>query len=962
MDNKVRRWGKIVGMKYYWSSFCIGVRWSRISPFYDRSLQSRFTVNWPSMSLGGSDQMASRLGSARRVGCPWRVGLVLAWLLMVGGCLRIQDPISSQERQETIAADRKQLFPDSAMEKKPIGLFTAMARALKYNLGYRITVMDQAIRQGSSNLTRFSLLPQMTANAGYAIRDKYAASSGMSLPDGVRSSIFSVAQDRDIRSTDLTMIWNILDFGISAVQVNQERDLARIAEENRRKAVHNLLQEVRSAFWRAVGAQQLKERIPPVMTAAKQALDDARKVEDERLKPQLEMLRFQRALMDIVQQLDGLQHELDRARTEFAALVNLPPGTEFLLAIENDEALAIPPIGMSIEEMETLGLWNRPESREKIVQARIDKGEVRKAMLRLLPGLELNVSKNHDSNSFALHRQWEAFSAKVVVNLIELFKGPQSIQLAEDRQALGDLHRLAMDMAILTQIHLANHHYLENMRKLHWAEEIDAIDRRILRQVGAAAGENTQTRLEHIHAAAGAIFSRLQLYQAYAEAQNAVGRIFVSIGVDLAGTVDETTSLDNLAKSLREATLVWNEGAASRPKPLKPLFSDYDQFIEGLSPKGLVLPNGGGVSEVGKLNGVPEYLLNPELTMEDFPAVDAPSKMPEPETPADASAIPDQTIDAAGDQQPAIIKENNDVPLETPDKGDSVPSPGHDQRPLVQGDSPPSTSNKQPVKGDSEKPPTAVTVKKTPTMPVVNYNSKATKTPISPGDLKEVWNLIQEWSKAWSQRDIESYASFYSPSFLPQREMTLSQWKERMAGNFKSLNFIQTMVDNLELFPLDDSHCEVTFVLSYRSDRHHELSDKLLVLAKSENSWKIIGEMTTPAREPDAKPLPGGYSVQLLSARDETSGKSLQEKMEKLGFKPYLETKDGADGRPWFVLRVGRFDSVNRAKWLQLNLQRNFSIESVVVPELRQDESKVLDDKTSTQAKPPQGQEKGKKP
>ncbi len=915
--------------------------------FHHHSLRYPF-----SMTQRGSDQKASLPGSNERLGPPWnfKVVLPLLVLFLVGGCLRPQDPISPRERQEIIAEDRKQLFTKETLATEPIDLFEAMARALKYNLEYRIVVMDQTLRQESLDVTRFSLLPRLTATAGYANRDKYAASSGMSLNDGLRSSIYSVSQDRAIRSADLTMIWNMLDFGISAVQVDQEQDMVRIAQENRRKAVHNLLQEVRSAFWRAAGAQQLADQIPPVMAAASEALDNARKVEDERLKPQLEMLRFQRALMDIVQQLDGLRNELEKAQTEFATLIHLPPGTPFRLAIPDDEALAIPPIGISIEEMETLGLLNRPESREKIHQARIDKGEIKKAMLRLLPGVEIDLSNNYDSNSFALHRQWEALSSQVIINLIELFKGPQSIQLAEDRAELGRLHRLAMDMAILTQIHLAWHQYQEDVRKLKWAENIDAIDQRILHHVGTLAGENTQTRLEHIHAAAGAIFSRLQLYQTYAEAQNSVGRMFVSIGVDLSPTVEDRMEVADLARHLREATREWNEGIASQSEPLRPLIPVYDSAMDLPAPGETVAPPPQGAQPRPK---VPDYLLKPGFSVTASLSEVNHAVVPEPEQ---EHAVEDQP--SPEEPEPEQVPPAEEKPSPKP-KADPVlpagenplPASSQPRKEVVQAPSPPTKMAPPPEKAPPEpeetprNPPKPAAAEphpgKTntvhpdgnqPRIPTPHLNTKAAHVPLPPADLKEVWTLIETWSKAWSQRDIEGFAACYSPNFIPLRENSLAEWKERMAGNFKLLNSIQIMIDNLELFPRNDHRIEVTFTQSYRSDRYHEIADKLLILEKTAAGWKIIGEIATPLREPDAGPAPKGFAVQILAVRDEKGLQDVRGQLERLGLKPYVETRKEADGGVWHALKCGPFEQINQAKWLQLKLKKEHSLTTLIVP------------------------------
>ena len=65
-------------------------------------------------------------------------------------------------------------------------------------------------------------------------------------------SVFSdVSQDKTLRSGDLALSWNILDFGLSYVRARQAADQVLIAREIQRRTTHGLLEDVRSEFWRA---------------------------------------------------------------------------------------------------------------------------------------------------------------------------------------------------------------------------------------------------------------------------------------------------------------------------------------------------------------------------------------------------------------------------------------------------------------------------------------------------------------------------------------------------------------------------------------------------------------------------------------------------------------------------------------------------------------------------------------
>ncbi|MDZ5461529.1 hypothetical protein [Azohydromonas lata] len=69
----------------------------------------------------------------------------------------------------------------------------------------------------------------------------------------------------------------------------QNADRVLIAEERRRKALHILMQDVRTAFWRTASAQKLRNEVHAPLADAATALEDARKAEAGRLQASLGM-------------------------------------------------------------------------------------------------------------------------------------------------------------------------------------------------------------------------------------------------------------------------------------------------------------------------------------------------------------------------------------------------------------------------------------------------------------------------------------------------------------------------------------------------------------------------------------------------------------------------------------------------------------------------------------------------
>jgi outer membrane protein TolC len=336
------------------------------------------------------------LGTAEKKEGVTRKGALFASALaalILAGCSLHPAPITPEQQKKLIVTDQKLLFASQKPVTKSITLYDAMARAIKYNLNHRLKRMEEALSHEQLQVANWDTLPRLAMQAGYSQRDSQNASVSKNLTTGATATDYSTSQNNKSRVADLTFTWNLLDFGVSYFQAKQEADRTLIANENRRKALHNLMEEVRFAYWKAVGAQQLENETVAVLNAAKGALVLARTTEREDLRSPIISLRYQLDLMNAVRQLEKVQAELLMARTDLAVLINLDPSADFRLEDTSGETKPGPLLNLSLKEMEEMALMQRPELRVEHYQTRINAVETRKAMLRSMPGLEFNLGK-----------------------------------------------------------------------------------------------------------------------------------------------------------------------------------------------------------------------------------------------------------------------------------------------------------------------------------------------------------------------------------------------------------------------------------------------------------------------------------------------------------------------------------------------------------------------------------------
>lgn len=455
--------------------------------------------------------------------------LVLTMCGMIAGCAVTTPRITEQDIKERIAVDREAMFKDQEPLKTPVSLEEAMARSIKYNLEHRIKIMEDGLALRQLSLMTYDMLPRLVAAAGYTERDSYNASSSMNISTGQESLAPSTSQDKGHFNSDLTLTWNILDFGVSYFQAKQQADRTHIMKERRRKVVHSIMQQVRQVYWLALGSQELEGRLEPLLKDVEKALQDSSNSEQEKLRPPIETLTYRKTLLEILKQLEGFRDELAQAKPRLASLMNLPLGQSFTVA---PTALSTPKGPDALHYLEIRALLQRPELIEADYNERISVNETRKAIARMLPGIELSVGGHTDNNSFLVNQQWVEGGARLTWNLMNLISGPNQYKVATSQVEIAQAQRLALSVSILTQVHVAYQNFYSRKRQYMLSEQLQNIDSRIHEQTMNQAKSGSQNRLNEIRSATTALMAEYRSYQNYASLQSACGQIVATLGDD----------------------------------------------------------------------------------------------------------------------------------------------------------------------------------------------------------------------------------------------------------------------------------------------------------------------------------------------------------------------------------------------------------------------------------------------
>lgn len=476
--------------------------------------------------------------------------LLLAALL--GGCSVNRTPMSQSDLNQRVQEDLQNLFAEQEPVAGSISLYEAFARAIKYNLDQRVKLMEDAVSRRDLDAAQVELLPKLVANAGYSRRDNLPYSTSMTRGTGLEGADPSTSQEKGRGYGDVTLVWNILDFGVSYVQAQQQGDRTLIVREQRRKAVQNIIQDVRHAYWRAATAQHLLPEFESLLKETEEAMVRSRTMEEEQAMPPLEALSFQQGLLEVTRQLWSLHRELVKARSDLAALINLRPGLTFRLESAKGEEMAMPLISFPVDALENYALLHRPELREEDYTQRILSLEARKILLSTLPGLEFNLAAQYDDTKYLVNQSWRDAGIRLSWGLLKWVSAPYQLASVDAQKELSRTRRMAFSMAALTQLHLALQGYFMTARDLKLIQELNAVHHRKLQHAEAATKAAKGNPMVEIRSKVDALFARMQQGLAFADSQGAAGQILLSLGVDPLPDEVAGYELAQLAQAMQE--------------------------------------------------------------------------------------------------------------------------------------------------------------------------------------------------------------------------------------------------------------------------------------------------------------------------------------------------------------------------------------------------------------------------
>jgi outer membrane protein TolC len=468
-----------------------------------------------------------------------------AFAALLPACAVRPEPITTTESAAFTESRLQRIGAEQERVSGAISLYEAMARAIKFNLDTRVEQAQAALRLKELDLSHYKMLPALVANSGYLGRDNVSASSSRSIETGRQSLEPSTSTEKNMFSSDLTFSWNILDFGLSYYRAQQLADEALIAEETRRRVANRVVEDVRTAYWRAVTSERLASRMRGLEARVQTAMRDARRqYSDASINP-VAAISYERDLVEVRRQIQQVDADLAVAKSQLAALMNLTPGTPFRLV--DSRGTSVPTLNRSPAEMIRIAVNNRPEMREVQYRLRINDKESTAALLELLPGAQLYLGGNYDSNKFLFNNNWLAYGAKASWNLLKIAQFPARKASIDAQDTMLDQRSMALTMAIMTQVHVSRARYGLAYRDLKTAADMLNVQNKLRAQIRSQIAVDKSGQQLLIKEELNALLAEVRFDLAHAQLQNAFASVYGALGLD---PIDSTINVNAQTKIL----------------------------------------------------------------------------------------------------------------------------------------------------------------------------------------------------------------------------------------------------------------------------------------------------------------------------------------------------------------------------------------------------------------------------
>lgn len=365
-------------------------------------------------------------------------------------------------RTENIREDSTFFLQDPKLPDYPLTLQAAVNIGLKRNLDLRVERILADITDDEVVAEKLKMLPKLDVGVNGVNRSNYEIKSYEDLETGEVVLSNTVSEERDRLLANMSLSWNVLDFGFSYYRGRQALYTQHVRRMERLKQAQKLSLDIATAYWKATVAEAGVKKVrlaEKELTNFKAAIGQ---MSSEKRVDALAMKTLEKKLIDLELTARKLQANVSGARIDLCRFMGVRPSTPLSLApIELESALDVLPSVDTLKSdfLEKIALNHRPELFVSDLEKHIHQDDAKSKLLAMFPGLRIDFSMNYDSNMYLQNNTWNNAAIGLASDLLALPSKYYSYKAAGKRVEQADAERLLLTAGVIAQVHLSLHAY-----------------------------------------------------------------------------------------------------------------------------------------------------------------------------------------------------------------------------------------------------------------------------------------------------------------------------------------------------------------------------------------------------------------------------------------------------------------------------------------------------------------------
>lgn len=372
-------------------------------------------------------------------------------------------------------------------------------------------------------------LPQLIWNQELSGRNRNTGSFSQSLDPTIPPAPPSISSQTHVDRFDISLTWNLLDFGISMIRSRQEANKTLILQMGYEKERQKLILAIVKNYWRAVVARYAMRENKVRFEKIQEIVANLHRNVDKKLISWVEAYTIETALLRNQPDLYRNEREYHNIIEDMVQQMGLPLGSSFELAEEDQFPLDAQLL--TIEEIEDYALMYRPELYSGDIQEKVKADDVKIAMMSMIPGVAFFSGNFFDTNKFLIYNHWLSTGLRVSWDLFRIPERMMDVRIARLNKDLVAEQRIALSMGVISQVRIGYLTYYEAIDTYRLVKEVAEAKKHLAYATERGALRGSISQGDALVTNVDALLAEIDVLRSYGEVMIALELLNNSMGM-----------------------------------------------------------------------------------------------------------------------------------------------------------------------------------------------------------------------------------------------------------------------------------------------------------------------------------------------------------------------------------------------------------------------------------------------